>query len=647
LRSTPSWQESESIFLEFEGQCKSLKHRFCVCCRRTGIRIAVGKDNICNDCKKFKDSKHYLHSNLLPIWFDDDGVPQYHVPHELSCLTLAEKMLIQLASPFIPLQHIKNGTFGMTGHVCCFDQDLGNFVNTLPRRITDVCVLEVCKAVKNEIGGDTTRNEVYRVRKKQVGDAIFWLKKYNREYKHIQVDMSALNWLREEEEGFLPTLDIVSHEDVTTEEDDYNDVNADLGPSPMVTRNGLQCGDNIKSVGYIEDAPAARLSHEDTTIHNNILEAIEHSDKKRTINVQWPSNGPIAVSEYSDVRIFCRAFPWLFPGGFGDVKDHAGDMNKWGEYLLYYEDGRFTRDKFFCFFALNYITRNRNAKSGNWFINDFNQGGPENLDELKATIQKGDLSFVNRLTYYNKRVKGSCSYWFQKRAQVYSWINHHVEVGNGPPLFFITLSCGEYYWPDIIRLLKERMEIANDSRAKECYGGSSKLTEIINDYSIVIQEFFQKRVEIWLTTVGKTIFGIDHYWGRYEFAPGRGQIHIHFLAIRNDPSLFQLCQLDTRDMNGKEKRAKRLAKWASENLGLTASVDDGFDEINVSAGSSPCSIRFTDVISLSKHNDQEVDEHIQQDQQNLIKFCQVHECNGFCLRSKGSNKYVQPKKLII
>ena len=101
MRSTPGWQESESIFLEFEGQCKSLKHRFCVCCRRTGIRIAVGKDNICNDCKKFKDSKHYLHSNLLPIWFDDDGVPQYHVPDELSCLTLAEKMLIQLASPFI------------------------------------------------------------------------------------------------------------------------------------------------------------------------------------------------------------------------------------------------------------------------------------------------------------------------------------------------------------------------------------------------------------------------------------------------------------------------------------------------------------------------------------------------------------------
>ena len=34
----------------------------------------------------------------------------------------------------------------------------------------------------------------------------------------------------------------------------------------------------------------------------------------------------------------------------------------------------------------------------------------------------------------------------------------------------------------------------------------------VNDYSIVIQEFFIKRVEDYLNTVGKELFEIEHYW---------------------------------------------------------------------------------------------------------------------------------------
>ena len=68
---------------------------------------------------------------MIPIWYLN-GIPQFHVPMELTSLTLAEKMLIQLASPFIPLRHIKNGVFELSGHVCCFKQDVEGFVNSLP-----------------------------------------------------------------------------------------------------------------------------------------------------------------------------------------------------------------------------------------------------------------------------------------------------------------------------------------------------------------------------------------------------------------------------------------------------------------------------------------------------------------------------------
>jgi hypothetical protein len=123
---------------------------------------------------------------------------------------------------------------------------------------------------------------------------------------------------------------------------------------------------------------------------------------------------------------------------------------------------------------------------------------------------------------------------------LYTWINHHVEKGNGAPSYFITLSCCEHYWSDIILLIKERLKLAGKDES-ECYVGSPKMSQLLNDYAIVLQEYFQKQVEIWLKTVGKKVFDIAHYWVRYEFAPGRGQIHAHLHAISNEKTMKKLC----------------------------------------------------------------------------------------------------------
>ncbi len=49
---------------------------------------------------------------------------------------------------------------------------------------------------------------------------------------------------------------------------------------------------------------------------------------------------------------FCLAFPWLFPGGIGDIKEsrlYELELSNWAENLLYYQDGRFAKDKLWCF----------------------------------------------------------------------------------------------------------------------------------------------------------------------------------------------------------------------------------------------------------------------------------------------------------
>jgi hypothetical protein len=63
------------------------------------------------------------------------------------------------------LQHIKQGVFGICGHAVAFEQDIEEFVNTLPRGRKDVAMLNVLKVVKAEIGNsdDSNVTETFRV----------------------------------------------------------------------------------------------------------------------------------------------------------------------------------------------------------------------------------------------------------------------------------------------------------------------------------------------------------------------------------------------------------------------------------------------------------------------------------------------------
>ena len=617
----------ESSFKVFEEACLDIKHSVCPCCHQVGMNVNIGRSGVCSDCSSFNDVNYLLKNDCLPIWYKD-GQPQFHIPEELACLTMAEKMLIQLCSPFIPLRHIKNGIFGLSGHVCSFEQDIAEFVNTLPRHKKDVTMLNVLRSVKAEIAQrkEASSPEMFLVRKDKIGDALSWLKVYNKEYKHIKIDMNALDWLQGKE-GNINTLDIETHGDIDNE---VTSKSVDIGPDPHFTRMCEASGSVLKTFGFVDDNAKAKVSDADAIIHNEILNEIQKSPNKHEINVKWPNSGPLPIREFGPERLFVCAYPWLFPGGIGDVKDFPrAKASLWGKMMLHFKDGRFTKDKFFCFYATNYLMRHRNASSGNWYIKNFSKGGPQTLEELKETIKGGDLSFVNRLNYFNRMIKGSTAFWYAKRQELYSWINYHVEQGHGAPTFFITLSCGEYYWPDIIRLLKERLDIAGED-SSGCYVGSPKLSKILNEYSIVVQEYFQKRVALWLNTVGETVFGIKHYWVRFEFAPGRGQIHAHLVAITKDNDIFKLCHLDLQQPNGKEKRDARLAKWASEKFGLTAWVGDEFDLIDTCPTNSPCSIRFMDL------SDEGSKVH---DVQKLMKFCQCHECSAYCLRPNPHDRY--------
>lgn len=174
---------------------------------------------------------------------------------------------------------------------------------------------------------------------------------------------------------------------------------------------------------------------------------------------------------------------------------------------------------------------------------------------------------------------------------------------------FITLSCAEYFWPDIKRLLKERLKYTDvDTDAPDF-----NYLKATNDYTLVVQEYFQQRVEIWLETVGKNIFGIEYHWLRYEFAPSRGQIHVHMLAV----SCFNKIYNKVKDIDP-ENQATFLADMVQESFSLTASIENDYSPPK-SREKHPANFYYGEVLNKAD------------DAKECLWYMQQHVCSEYCL----------------
>ena len=399
------------------------------------------------------------------------------------------------------------------------------------------------------------------------------------------------------------------HYDAIIQQSDFD------GPAEeQITNQSTENNITIEEIGILSLKSPIIANDTDQEIANILEKVAKDSNKIDSIN--WPTISKDPINEYStNCHLFSMAFPWLFPGGFGDFcaeREKRISAQEWGQQLLYYMDGRFATDKIFSFFALNFIVRRRNQEQGRFFINDFSKDCPKSIDEMKEMISEGKSKFIDQVQYFSQNVIGSTSYWYNKKCELQTWISHHVEQGHGPPQFFITLSCAEYHWADIKKLIKERNKYCTEMHIEE---NITNIVEMVNKYSIVVQEYFQIRVETFLNTIGKEILGIKHYWVRYEFAPSRGQIHAHLLAICPESPILQ----NYWNLRGKEKeQAEMIAKWAQDVFGMTAEIEEVVEEFDI----HPCSLRFSEV------------QDEQKDLNSLLSCVQMHKCNGYCMPDK-------------
>ena len=335
--------------------------------------------------------------------------------------------------------------------------------------------------------------------------------------------------------------------------------------------------------------------------------------------------------EYSN-EIFVNSFPWLFPGGIGDVWNSTRgklDIRTWTSHLLKYFDGRFQRDQLFSLYAFNMIQRHDNNSSGNFFVNSPNFVGvePPTVEDLQHAVSVGDTKYIEVLQYFSgSKIRGSDSYWRGKQEELKTWIDYHIAEGHGPPTMFLTLSCAENWWPDLMRLLIEmEQKCGNNKEANEIQKNNGEVIQkVAKKYPLLVNQFFMKRASEFMKTIGKEALDIEFYWARVEFAPGRGQIHLHILGIGSNKSYLE----DYFTAGSIEAKTKIINDYARDHLGMTAdlNIKDDLEYFNDTSQESASALR----VRFSECADPE------EDVLSLAQDCMMHKCNGYCLVQKNT-----------
>ena len=214
----PTLTEFVKQVMEFEREMFNLHFNHCKICFRRKLSLPVNKAGICNRCAQEKKGRNKFNDEnaALPTWIDKNGRKRYDIPKVLLDLSLAEKLIIQQVSPFIPVIHIKNGSMGSRGHVVSFYQDITSICNVFPRLPSEVTMVKVVRSSLTK-NGDAIE-KAFNINKEKVLRSLEWLKEHNILYSNITIDKTRFDWMQGKKQCNLNN--IIEIDSPITENDD-------------------------------------------------------------------------------------------------------------------------------------------------------------------------------------------------------------------------------------------------------------------------------------------------------------------------------------------------------------------------------------------------------------------------------------------
>ena len=515
----------------------------------------------------------------------------------------------------------------MKGHTVMFHKHIEDICNELPRKkVNMVCVVKEYTTTKTS----EVKHQKFLIRRNKVLKALHWLKQHHPGYKNVTIVESNLDWMKGSSEMHLNAESISVLQNVEKEIDKKETADS-------VTVSSEQTCENIsKPMEILGMTPT--LSTNKKTDNINIRQKLEEAmttNGHQVSPLMFPRVDEEPINEFTTNRIFADGYPWLFPAGIGDItntktKGQEGAAFDWAQRLLRWPDGRFMSDELFTFHLPNFLTRHVNNNSGYYFVKNYIDDKDITIEEVQKQISDGNTEFVKKIiNYAGTRLRGSDAWWRYRKHELNTWINYHLKEGHGPPTLFMTFSCAEYWWDDLLNILFDRIEDTNDKeKVRICRKEptSEKAMEakcyLVDTYTAIIQEYFQLRLDNWMETVGKRVFGITHYWLRFEFTKGRGQIHGHLLGITSDQFLLHDFYKAWEIEKDVKKATNMLSAYVRHRFDLSEELPKSKEHKETTTKINPLSVPFCQIAN-------DINDKI-----SCVEKVHIHKCNKFCLRHK-------------
>lgn len=274
------------------------------------------------------------------------------------------------------------------------------------------------------------------------------------------------------------------------------------------------------------------------------------------------------------------------------------------------------------------IQRQENNKKGSYFHSDKGWYGknPPTLEELKHQIRNGIFTFVSKLRYYAQSIRGSDGYWRNKTNELRSWIDFHVSRGHGPPTHFITLTCAENWWSDLRNIYATlESNAGNESEASLLRDGNFRaMCRAARKFPMYVNEYFMMRAKQFMDEFARDALDLEYYWGRVEFASGRGAIHLHILGIGKNKAYLN----DFYRAKSEHAKTMVLQRYAEGKLGMTANIafDKNHSKFDSNTGDDQT---VTSMSPLGWRYSEATDPNL--DLIHLAQDAMQHRCNEYCL----------------
>ena len=178
-------------------------------------------------------------------------------------------------------------------------------------------------------------------------------------------------------------------------------------------------------------------------------------------------------------------------------------------------------------------------------------GGTGGRDEARGGLRLEDWP---GLAKYAGNIKGTVGSFGRHKQNLKAAQDAMVSAGNGPVCHLWTLSVAEFYEKALHEALKDleverRVHLQGEAKRREIeqeiasqFATENGVRKVITRNSVEVCLYFKAKTEAMVSVVFPKILGATEYFYKYEFAPGRGAIHVHGVAFcpehKGDPEGF-------------------------------------------------------------------------------------------------------------